>query len=83
MRVESTKLFEDIASDQHRRSAHRKDIALIIMLALVLLPILQPGPPRAIGRDTDSDLEEVFAIMPSAQFRAGYGYLRPISDCCH
>ena len=83
VRIESAELFKDIASDQHRRSTHCEDITLIIMLALVLLAILQPGPPRAIGGDTDSDLEEVFAIMPTAQFGSGDRYLRPIGDCRH
>ncbi len=68
--VEAAELLVDVAADEHAGGGDGQDGADLVVLALVLLAAVQPGPAAAAVGDGDADFEELLAVVPAAQLGA-------------
>lgn len=68
--VEPAEVLPHVAAHQHARAGDREHLADLVVLALVLLAALQPGPAAAAAGDGDADLQQLAPVVPTAQLGA-------------
>jgi hypothetical protein len=68
--VEPAQPLPHVAADQHARGRHVEGVADAVVLALVVLPRLEPGVAASRPVDGHPDFEQYAPVEPVAQLRA-------------